>query len=107
MDFQDLQKQYEDTFLEKGIPGYMVGGLARYVVFGIGPGHFLSGVIANDFLEAVGRADSTNQTRLLEYARVMWNDVPAGCKGSSERLVAWMKQGGLAGQMAEEMKEEA
>jgi len=41
-----------------------------------GLGHFLTAVIQNDFMEACGRADSTNRLVLPLYATFIYNCVP-------------------------------
>jgi len=41
-----------------------------------GLGHFLSAIIQNDFIEACGRADSTNKLVLPVYSNFLFNVVP-------------------------------
>ena len=77
------------------IPGYMVGGLRRYIENGIEPGSFLTAVICNDLKEACGRADDTNRYRLFQYVEFFYNYAPSDCWGSPEKYAAWINQGGL------------
>ena len=77
--------------------GLESGSLERYVEHGIKPGDFLTAVLENNFMEAAGRADSFNQLHLHDWARVIYNDVPSACHGSSERVSQWIKAGGLVG----------
>ena len=78
------------------IPSYMLGGIGRYLVWGIRPGGFLEAVFTNDFKLAVTRADAENSTRLREYAFLLFQ-LPGNVAGSFEVYERWISQGGLAG----------
>lgn len=59
--------------------------LDKYFMYGYNHhGHFLSALLANDFVEACTRADSTNKDLLHEWAIWLYNDVPANAWGSDE-----------------------
>lgn len=60
-----------------------------YVEEGISPGSFLKAVLANDFMGAVGRADSSNGELLREWAMFVYNYLPTDCWGSYERVNEW------------------
>ena len=77
--------------------GLDAGTLQRYVIHGIQPGDFMFAVLSNDFMGAVGRADSFNKHNLYEWASVIYNDVPSQCHGSRELVTAWIKAGGILG----------
>ena len=79
-----------------GIPRYMHGGIVRYVENGIPPGHFLTAVFANDFMEAARRADDTNASCIHEYIRLL-PSLPIGCHGSPEAVREWIGHRGLHG----------
>jgi hypothetical protein len=81
--------------------GLEAGSLLRYVEYGVTPGGFLTAVLANDFMGAVGRADSFNKLHLPQWAAVIYNDVPSGCHGSPDHVATWIKAGGLVGMAAE------
>lgn len=49
-------------------------------------GHFLRGLLSNDFVEVTTRADSKNQQKLYEWAIWMYNYPPASCWGSFEAI---------------------
>lgn len=87
------------TMAECGIPDYMRGGLADYILHGLPPGDFLQAVISNDLKEAVGRADETNQRCLPEYIKFLYNHAPIGCWGGRAEMVDWCKRGGLVGRV--------
>ena len=79
------------------LPEHMQGAARRYVEKGIAPGSFLTALLANDFMGAVGRADDTNQRALMDWARWIHNEIPNGCHGNYERVTEWCKSGGLNG----------
>lgn len=78
------------------IPQYMLGGIGRYLMWGVRPGGFLEAVFTNDFKLAVTRADSTNSQLLKEYAYLVFN-LPGGLHGSVEVYERWIEIGGLEG----------
>ncbi len=74
------------------VPAHLADGLARFVVLGIKPGHFLSAVLANDLAGAFGRGDETALAALRNIMRYLENDAPAACWGTKAKVRAW---GGL------------
>jgi len=60
-----------------------------YVEEGISPGSFLKAVLANDFMGAVGRADSSNSELLREWAMFVYNYLPENCWGSYDVVKEW------------------
>ena len=77
------------------IPEHMIGGLRRYIEFGIEPGGFLEAVLCNDLKNAVGRADNTNKHRLNDYIMFLYNFAPSDWRGSPEKYQAWIDRRGL------------
>lgn len=69
----------------------------RYVEEGGHVGHFLEAVFADSLSEAVGRADSTNRDLLVEWVMFVYNELPSGCWGSTEKVREWQRRGGLRG----------
>ncbi len=65
--------------------------LRAYIERGQMPGGFLSAILENNLIEAVGRADSDNQKRIVEYVKYLYNQAPALCWGSPERVKEWCK----------------
>ena len=68
---------------------YMEPGVRLYVEQGISPGSFLKAVLANDFMGAVGQADSSNGELLREWAEFVYNCLPHDCWGSPEKVRNW------------------
>ena len=73
------------------IPPRMHAALQRYVQKGIRPGHFLTALLANDFMGAYQYADDENIQLLPEYARIIYNDIPNACHGSYEIVERWVR----------------
>jgi hypothetical protein len=80
-----------------GIPEHMIGTLVRYVDHGIRPGSFLTAVLSNDLMEALGRADDENRHSLHRYGQFLYSVAPSGCFRSPEAVSAWIERGGLRG----------
>jgi hypothetical protein len=88
----DCRKAVNNEILaarEAELPEHMVRALKRYVSHGDDPGNFLRAVLANDLISACDKADSINIKLLPQYARYMYNNMPAGSWGSTERISAW------------------
>ena len=68
-----------------------IASITRYVEHGIPPGSFLTAVLANDFMKAVGRADSRNIHRLATWAAYIYNEIPGSCHGSYEIVKEWIE----------------
>lgn len=75
------------------IPDYMHDAIVLYIAHHIQPGHFLCAVMSNDLVEAVGRADDTNQRLIPEYVKFFYNDAPSECWGSPDKVTAWLARG--------------
>ena len=73
-----------------GLPGHMQDAMQRYIENGIEPGSFLSAVLCNDFMGAVGRADYINRKCLPDYATWLYNNAPPASFGSRDKFIAWM-----------------
>ena len=63
----------------------------RYVTLGIPTGSFLEAVLCNNLMESFGRADMGNRMALFEICDYIYNETPAGCHGSPEKVRAWLK----------------
>ena len=64
--------------------------LKRYVDNRILPGEFLTAVLENNLMEALGRADSWNRQKLFEIVQYVYNDLPSKCWGSADKVKAWV-----------------
>lgn len=85
------------TFNGVRIPTYMWNGLESYINYGVPPGHFLTAVLENKFVDAVFCADAENQRALITYAHFLYWICPNGAWGSKERVDKWVNHNGLSG----------
>lgn len=72
------------------IPEHMRDGVRNYFYHGYHPGGFLTAVLENDLMGALAKADDINRYALPKYGEFLFNFVPAGSFGSSERVDAWL-----------------
>lgn len=63
----------------------------RYVTLGIPTGSFLEAVLSNNLMEAMGRADMGNRLALFEICDYVYNETPAACHGSPEKVSVWLR----------------
>ena len=69
---------------------HLIPNLDRYVEHRIPTGGFLQACLENDLVDAAGRADDQNRYLLFEIACYMYNDMPLACRGSREKVAAWL-----------------
>lgn len=68
-----------------------LAGIMRYVEHGIKPGDFLTAVLENNLMEAIGRADEENQRDIVEICQFVHMEIPGCCHGSQEIMKEWME----------------
>lgn len=89
---QARDRAYFLAKMEKcGIPDYMRGGLERYIMDRVEPGHFLMAVLRNDLRRAFERADDVNSACMRNYIVFLYTYSPSDCWGSPEKVAAWLK----------------
>lgn len=71
------------------IPFHTQDALNRYYEQGLMPGGFLTAVLCNDLFRAVSAADPYNIVALKDICMFVYNEMPAKCWGSAERMRAW------------------
>lgn len=84
-----------DNDLFRGLP--QADDLRKYVEHGTPMNHFLTAVLENDLMTAIGRADSRNKAALEAYVIWLKSYAPAACYGSPANVAAWSAQRGLHG----------
>ena len=72
-----------------GLPVGLREGVQRYIEHGVIPGDFLQAVISNDLKESFGKADIHNRERMFDIVSWFYNNAPAECWGSKEKMIAW------------------
>lgn len=64
--------------------------LNDYAEHGIPVGSFLTAVLSNDLMQAIGRADDGNRATLWQICGYIHNEMPSPCHGSLEAVKAWI-----------------
>jgi hypothetical protein len=78
-----------DKFDYSLIPEHTRAALRRWVFCGIPPGGFLTAMLTNDLMGAIGSADSENIRAIPQIAMFIYNRLPALAQGSRERMEQW------------------
>lgn len=68
----------------------IVSAIRAYADKGHPTGSFLRAVLANDLMEATGRADDDNRLTLWNICCYVHNEIPGRCHGSYEIVDAWV-----------------
>lgn len=66
--------------------------LNRYAKDRIPPGGFLTAVLENDLMGAIGSADHINRQRLHEICKYVYNELPSSIWGSREKVQNHLKR---------------
>ena len=74
------------------VPVHMQDGVIEYVIQRRDPGHFLTAVLENNLVGAIGRADSSNLKALQNWVRVCYNYIPSTCWGNPAKVKAWLNR---------------
>ena len=72
------------------IPEGMMPGIERYVEYGVRPGSFLTAIIENNLVQAVGQADEENMQNIPAFVDYFYNMAPLACWGSPAKMQAWV-----------------
>lgn len=79
--------------LDIPIPEQIEESLILYRDKHIRTGGFLEAVLANDLMEAFGRADIYNRMEMFNICSYVYNNMPYNCHGSYEIVKAWLDKG--------------
>ena len=77
------------TFMGYYIPDRMMPALRRWIEHKSESGDFLHAVLCNDLRGAVGHGDDENVANLPAFVGYLYNEAPAPCWGSADRVAAW------------------
>ncbi len=72
------------------LPEHMRDSARRYVEDGEPVGSFLRAVLENNFVEALGRADTQNRAAIFAWSAWLYNEAPMDAWGSPEKVTAWI-----------------
>jgi len=78
--------------MEVGIPAHIKESLQAYVKEGRPTGDFLRAVLENNLSESFGRADIQNRNRLFAIVSYIYNELPADCWGSADKVKNWLNE---------------
>ena len=70
----------------------ILAALDRYVDAGIMPGDFLTAMLENDLKKTYQRVDGNNLKAIPEILSYIYNELPAACWGSPEKVTQWKQQ---------------
>lgn len=79
------------SYMGRSIPYRMYTGIVNYVDEHVLPGDFLQSIITNDLKNAVFYADDDNMWLIPVYVAFFYNNTPASCQGSREKMAAWLE----------------
>ncbi len=86
----ERNQAFIDQAQDYGVPDHMIDAFEFYVFHRIEPGSFLTAVLENNLMEAIGRADHINIMHLKEIASFVYNCIPASCHGSPQKVSNWL-----------------
>jgi hypothetical protein len=72
------------------IPPHLLQSIYGYVLQRQAVGHFLTALLCNDLIAAVGRADKETIAALRELVIFLHMEVPCECYGSAEKVASWL-----------------
>ncbi len=67
-------------------------GIDNYAQHRIPCGDFLTAVLANDLMGALGRADDENRKDIFEICSYVYSEIPSICYGSYKIVKAWLAE---------------
>ena len=73
------------------LPTRTKDAIDRYVNDHRPVGGFLTAVLSNDLAGSFWKADEENRANLFHIMAYCWNEIPAPCWGSPEKVKAWLK----------------
>lgn len=70
----------------------ILAAMNRWGQHGYKPGDFLTAVMKNDLMDAMGRADIGNRHALFDICTYVYNELPGSCHGNEEKFETWAEQ---------------
>jgi hypothetical protein len=84
------------------IPPHMHDGLTLWIEHGVMTGDFMTALMKNDLMEAMGRADEINARCIRNWCVYLYSYAPRGCYGGPIQVAAWRQHKGLSGILPKE-----
>ena len=76
------------------IPLYVREALHKHAHQHQHTGGFVTAVLENNLMEAVGQADAKSFAALPSICSYVYNEIPGGCHGSPAKVKAWREGAG-------------
>jgi len=86
-----LDRKPKLNFHGYAIPEHTRGALERYFIDRLPPGSFLTAVLANDLMTAMGKADHMNQIALKDICGWIYMTAPVDSWGSYEQVRKYLE----------------
>ena len=80
----------ESPSLVAGVPPHLLEGLREYALHHRPVGKFLTCVLSNDLMGAIGRADEASLASIRGITLYVYNALPGKCWGSPETVRKWL-----------------
>ncbi len=87
-----MMREHNELNPDRPIREDIRAALLRYANQGIKPGDFLTAVLENDLMEAMGRADSYNRATIHQICTFVYNELPHNSHGSPDRVAEYLAQ---------------
>jgi len=68
----------------------ILASINRYALHHERRGHFLTAVLENNLLEALGRADPENEKVIHQIVCYCYNEIPSSSWGSADKVKSWL-----------------
>lgn len=78
------------------VPPHMWDAVTNYFVHRYQPGGFLTALLSNDLMGAMGKADDVNASNMHQWCQFLYNYAPSGSYGSPENVRGWLADFGRA-----------
>jgi hypothetical protein len=87
----EMMKEHLELNPDRPVRPDIKEALDEYAYHGRPLGQFLTYVVENNLMQALGHADSYNRATIFQICSYIYNDLPAGCHGSPERVERHLK----------------
>lgn len=74
------------------VPEHLIDGLLLYILDGVVPGSCLEAILANDLMDAFGRADEHTARGMKAICTFLYSYAPADCHGSRKRVAVYAER---------------
>lgn len=72
------------------VPSHMWDAVTGYFLHRYQPGGFMTAMLSNDLMGAMGKADEANTANMHRWCQFLYCYAPSGSYGSPERVDAWL-----------------